>query len=77
MMPDTVFIVGVDKAVSEYTAKLTTLIKEQDIDAMSCTLEEYKNMASLSDIIFDGAKFIFMGANLLGQPSMPSISIWQ
>jgi uncharacterized protein (DUF697 family) len=34
-------------------------------------------MTSLSDIVFDGAKFIFVGADTSGQPAVPNISSWQ
>ena len=76
-MPDTVYIVGTDKTDFEYLEKLITLIKAEGVNAMSCTFEEYNNMTSLSDIVFDGAKFIFFGANSLGKSKIPNFSTWQ
>jgi hypothetical protein len=71
------YIVEIDKSVSEYSDKLKQLIGKRSVDAMPCTLEEYQAMNSLSDILGGEAKFIFIGANSSGQSAMPSITSWK
>ena len=76
-MPNTFYIIEVDKTIPEYTEKLVTQIKAQDIDVTYCSLDDYNNAASLADIVFQGAKLIFMGNNPKGQPAVQNISVWQ
>lgn len=76
-MQSVIYIVGVDKSFLEYSEKIRQLISERSITVMSCGFEEYQNAKSLSDILFDKAKFIFVGTKLLGQPAIPSITSWK
>lgn len=72
-----IYIVEVDKSFSEHSEKLMQLMSEQGIEVDLLSFEQYKNLESLSDIIFDGAKFIFVGTNSSGQCAVPSITTWK
>ncbi|MDR1623012.1 MAG: DUF697 domain-containing protein [Synergistaceae bacterium] len=77
-MLNTLFIVKVEEAISEYAQKLEKLVKARDgIEVTSCTLNEYSDMASLANIVFEGAKFIFVGVNSSGQSVVPHIASWK
>jgi uncharacterized protein (DUF697 family) len=76
-MQSTLYIVGVDKSISEYAEKLATLIEAQGINTTSLSLDDYKKVASLSDILFDGEILIFVGADTSGRSAVPNISSWQ
>jgi hypothetical protein len=71
------YIVANDKAISEYTEKLVTLISAQGYQVSSGSLDDYKSLTSLSDIVLAGVKVIFMGINPKGQIDLPNISAWQ
>jgi uncharacterized protein (DUF697 family) len=60
-MQNPLCVVSVDKAASEHAQNLASFIKELDIDAELWTLDEYKDMAGLSDSAYSEAKFIFIG----------------
>jgi uncharacterized protein (DUF697 family) len=77
-MQNTLYIVKVDETISEYAEKLKTLVNAKGINNITpCTFDDYKKNTSLSDIVFDGAKFIFVGADASGQSAVPQISSWQ
>ncbi len=76
-MQSELYIVEVDKSLTEYTERLKQLISAQGVEAKLSTFDEYQTMKPLSDIVYDGAKFIFIGTNSSGQPPVPSVSSWR
>lgn len=75
-MQNIIYVVEIDRSLSEYAQRLVALIKEQGIEAELCTLLQYKKMSSYSDTVFKGAIFIFIGTNFFGKTAISSVSNW-
>lgn len=73
-MQAVLYVVEVDKAISDHANKLVALMREKGIEASSCTLDDYKRMTQVS--VFNEAKYIFIGS-ALGKPAIPNVSAWQ
>ena len=76
-MQNVIYIVRANEGLEEYSDKLTSLISKQGIEARPCTFEDYKNLDSLADILYDDAKVIFIGIDPFRQPDVPSITSWK
>lgn len=75
-MQGTLYIVEVDKSLSEYVERLVMLLKEQGIDAELCTMEGYENATRYPEQ-FNRCKFLFLGTDLWGHPPVSDISKWR
>jgi uncharacterized protein (DUF697 family) len=79
-MQNKIYIVAVDNEVRQHAEKLAILIAKRDIICLHCTIEEYRKVKSLQDIMYNNnEKFLFMGTDFFGNRAsdVPHISKWQ
>jgi hypothetical protein len=72
-MNNTFCIITAEKSLAEYSDKLKSLLREQGNNVHSWTLDEYKAVKFMTDIVAEDSKLLFMGEN----SDFPRIEHWQ
>lgn len=77
LMQDKLIIVTLDKDCAEYAKILENIAKSKNLSVEFSTVDEYKDLTSMADIAFKGAKIVFIGTNNYRQSAMSDITSYQ